>query len=450
MIKITELTKQAFVLRAMFDKENLPKTINKKQNALTENADKSEVFIYLGKEKDFNCEKLEAAVDALLNYTRDIQVDVKSFVTENIKEECVIESLVEKYEYKFAKLYSIKTEKKSDSINVSLVNTSKSSAEVFKKTSILAQSRNWTRDLQITPPNILNSVKLADTVKKELTKHKNLKITVLTKKEIVANKMGLLLSVNAGSAYEPRVVIIEYKGNASSKETTAIVGKGITFDAGGYNIKTGPHMAGMKYDMSGSAIVAGLMNAVAQLKPKTNVTGVLVATDNMISNIASTPDSVWTAMNGKTVEINNTDAEGRLALADGLTYAATKLGATRLVDIATLTGAVISALGNTYTGVWTTTEKAWTKFEAAAKEANELAWRMPLHNDFIKFMKGSKVADLKNADLTGKGGSSSAAMFLTQFTEGKEYIHLDVAGTADVNDEPKAPMLKTLFELVAK
>ncbi len=146
--------------------------------------------------------------------------------------------------------------------------------------------------MQITPPNVLNSVKLADVVTKELSKHKNLKVTVLTKKEIVANKMGLLLSVNAGSAYEPRVVIIEYKGNETSKDVTAIVGKGITFDAGGYNIKTGPHMAGMKYDMSGSAIVSGLMSAVAQLKPKSNVTGVLVVTDNMISPIASTPDSV--------------------------------------------------------------------------------------------------------------------------------------------------------------
>lgn len=450
MIKLAELNKTTFVLRAMFEKDSTPKSINKKANSLTEFADKNEVFISLGKEKDFSISKLESAIDAILNYTRDIQVDVKTFVTEQTPEQEVVRIFVEKYEYKFAKLYSIKTTKATENINVSLIGTSKVSTEAFKKASVLATSRNWARDLQITPPNVLNSVKLADVVKKELTKHKNLKITVLTKKEIVANKMGLLLSVNAGSAYEPRVVIIEYVGAPTSKDVTAIVGKGITFDAGGYNIKTGGNMAGMKYDMSGSAIVSGLMSAIAQLKPKSNVTGVLVVTDNMISPVASTPDSVWTAMNGKTVEINNTDAEGRLALADGLTYSAKKLGATRLIDIATLTGAVISALGNTYTGVWTTTEKAWTDFSAATTKSKELAWRMPLHEDFIKFMKGSKVADLKNADLTGKGGSSTAAMFLSQFTEGKEYIHLDVAGTADVADEPKAPMLKTLFELVSK
>lgn len=449
MIKLAELTKSTFVLRALFDKENLPKNIIKKENALTENADKNEVFIYLGKEKDFSFEKLCPALNAVLAYARDIQVDIKSFVTKDVKEEDVVRIFVEKYIYKNADLYNIKTSKKADKTNVSLINTTKTAIEVFKKAEVLAEARNWSRDLQITPPNVLNSVKLADVVKKELTKHKNLKVTVLTKKEIVASKMGLLLSVNAGSAYEPRVVIMEYKGS-TSKDVTAIVGKGITFDAGGYNIKTAGHMSGMKYDMSGSAIVAGLMCAIAQLKPKSNVTGVMVITDNMISPVASTPDSVWTAMNGKTVEINNTDAEGRLALADGLTYSVKKLGATRLVDIATLTGAVISALGSTYSGVWSTTEKGWLDFEQAAKKANELVWRMPLHEDFIKPMKASKVADLKNTNLTGKGGSSSAAMFLTHFTEGKEFIHLDVAGTADVDDEPKAPLLKTLFELVAK
>ena len=205
--------------------------------------------------------------------------------------------------------------------------------------------------MQITPPGIQTSVNLAADIKKELSKFKNLSVKVLTKAQMKSLGMGLALGVNAGSADEARTVIVEYKGNKSSKDKTAVIGKGIIFDSGGVNLKPSSAIRGMKYDMSGAAIVAGTMKAIAQLKPKTNFSGIMVLTDNKVDAKAQLPDSVQKSMNGKTVEINNTDAEGRLVMADGITYAVRNLKATRIMDVATLTGAVVSALGSTYTGV---------------------------------------------------------------------------------------------------
>ncbi len=204
------------------------------------------------------------------------------------------------------------------------------------------------------PPNICNSEFLAQKVAEDLEQYKNLKVTVLKKKEIEELKMGLLLSVNKGSVYEPRVVVIEYNGDKDSSEKTVMIGKGITFDSGGYSLKPSRSMVSMKFDMSGSAIVAATMKAIAQLKPKKNVSAIMCITDNRVNGDASLPDSVWVAMNGKSVEINNTDAEGRLVMADGLVYGAKVLNATRLIDVATLTGAMVVALGQTYTGTWAT------------------------------------------------------------------------------------------------
>ena len=305
---------------------------------------------------------------------------------------------------------------------------------------------NFARSLQATSPNILNSVKLANDIKKFLSSEKNLKVKILTKSEIVKNKMGLLLVVNSGSNHDPRVVVIEYKGDAKSKEKQALVGKGITFDAGGYNIKTGVHMLGMKYDMSATAIIAGAMKAIAKSKPKKNIVAVLCMTDNIVSKTSTVPDSVVTSMNGMSVEINNTDAEGRLVLADGITYAIRKCGATKILDMSTLTGAIIVALGKTYSGVWATNDSDYLQIKHASFKANEKIWRMPFNNDFLRFMKASPVADLRNTDYTGEGGSNSAAMFLKSFTEKLPYIHLDIAGTANVKDTPTSCLVKTIYE----
>ena len=450
MIKITKHKASLFTLKGVFSDDKTKKDIVKKQNAITEFPEEKIAYIYLGKKANWNHDTLAATVRSInVADRRAYQMDVPTFLGGDVAEELLVHEFLEVISFERAGLYNAKTSKdaKKKKNPLALINTTAAGAKEFKKSKIVADARNWTRLLQVTPPNVLTSVQFAKDVEAEFKDTKNVSVKVLNKAQIKKLKMGLLLSVNLGSAFEPRVVVIEYKGKPSSKQKTVLVGKGITFDGGGYNIKTGGHMSGMKYDMSGAAIAAGSMKAIAALKPKSNYSIVLVMTDNMINSVASTPDAVFTSMNGKTVEINNTDAEGRLALADGITYAIRNLKATRVMDIATLTGAVISALGNTYSGVWTTEDKTWDMIQSSAKKTHENVWRLPFHKDYIRYMKASDVADLKNTDLTGNGGSSTAAMFLKEFTEKVEYVHFDVAGTADVKHKPKGVMVKTLVEM---
>ncbi|SJZ47606.1 leucyl aminopeptidase family protein [Mycoplasmopsis verecunda] len=441
----------SMLLKAVFKGDSYDKTLVEKNNVVTDYFDKNESLVYLGEEKNYKYDSLFAfAKGFFASQAREYQIDLDTFVKGELKLALVVKAFVEAYNYVNADIYSAKTTKKDEKYAVSLLSLASENEykDELNKAVVLSEAVNFARNLQVTPPNICNSEWLAEQVVADLAKYDNLKVTVLDKKAIEENKMGLLLSVNRGSMYEPRVVVIEYNGNPNSKEKTVYVGKGITFDSGGYNIKTGRNMLGMKYDMSGSVFVASALKAIAQMKPKANVAAIMCITDNRVNGDASLPDSVWTSMNGKTVEINNTDAEGRLVMADGLTYGIRKLNATRLVDVATLTGAILVALGQTYTGVWATSEKAWEELSTAAKESNELVWRMPLDEAFAKEIRNSVVADLKNTDLSGiGGGSSSAAMFLKEFTEGVEYIHLDVAGTADIGSKPTGVMVKTLTQL---
>ncbi|MEA4191282.1 M17 family metallopeptidase [Mycoplasma sp. 2248] len=453
MIKtVDKVRNNSMLLKAVYkNDENLPSTLIQKNNVVTEYFDKNEALVFMGEKDKLSFESVaKFAKGFFTSQGRDIQVDLDSFVTEKVTLAQVVKAFIEAYNYVNADLYSAKTAKKDEKFTISLLSVTDENeyADALKQAVVLSEAVNFARNLQVTPPNICNSEWLAEVVRKDLEQYSNLKVTVLNKKQIEEQKMGLLLSVNRGSMFEPRVVVIEYNGNPESNEKTVYVGKGITFDSGGYNIKTGRNMLGMKFDMSGSVFVASALKAIAQLKPKTNVAAIMCITDNRVNGDASLPDSVWTSMNGKTVEINNTDAEGRLVMADGLTYAVRNLKATRLVDVATLTGAILVALGQTYTGAWATTDAAWEELLKAAKEQNELVWRMPLDEAFAKEIRNSVVADLKNTDLSGiGGGSSSAAMFLKEFTEDVEYIHLDVAGTADIASRPTGVMVKTLTQL---
>ncbi|MFV9451301.1 M17 family metallopeptidase [Mycoplasma sp. 4463] len=453
MIKtVDKVRNNSMLLKGVYkNDENLPSTLIQKNNVVTEYFDKNEALVFMGEKDKLSFDSVaKFAKGFFTNQGRDVQVDLDSFVTERVTLAQVVKAFVEAYNYVNADLYSAKTTKKHEKFAISLLSVKDENeyADALKQAVVLSEAVNFARNLQVTPPNICNSEWLAEVVRKDLEQYSNLKVTVLNKKQIEEQKMGLLLSVNRGSMFEPRVVVIEYNGNPESNEKTVYVGKGITFDSGGYNIKTGRNMLGMKFDMSGSVFVASALKAIAQLKPKTNVAAIMCITDNRVNGDASLPDSVWTSMNGKTVEINNTDAEGRLVMADGLTYAVRNLKATRLVDVATLTGAILVALGQTYTGAWATTDAAWEELLKAAKEQNELVWRMPLDEAFAKEIRNSVVADLKNTDLSGiGGGSSSAAMFLKEFTEDVEYIHLDVAGTADIASRPTGVMVKTLTQL---
>ncbi|WP_373438783.1 M17 family metallopeptidase [Metamycoplasma equirhinis] len=450
--KLSTKRNNSVLLKGIYKNDSVIENLIEKENVITEFLSKNVAYVFLGERKDANYQTIyDLAVLLGEEAARDYQIDLSSFV---IKDQLEIEDIIDAFtkgiNFSVAKLYNKKTFTKKtnkNTLDLFIEQPSKQSLDAFEKAKILIDAQNWARNLGVTPPNELNSEQLAEIVAQDFRQYKNLSVKVLGKKEIEKLNMGLLLSVNRGSVYEPRVVIIEYVGDPNSKEKTVYIGKGITFDSGGYNIKTGRYMLGMKYDMSGSAIVAAALKAIAQLCPKKNVSAIMCITDNRVNGDASLPDSVWTSMSGKTVEINNTDAEGRLVMADGLFYGADVLKATRLVDVATLTGAMVSALGDTYTGAWATTDKAWNELSSAAKKQHELIWRMPFDSEYEEFMKGSIVADLKNTDFTGNAGSCSAAMFLKEFTKEVEYIHLDVAGTNDIDEKPMFAMVKTLTEL---
>lgn len=290
----------------------------------------------------------------------------------------------------------------------------------------VADGVNLSRDLSNEPPNVIFPKSLADAAV-EMAKASGLKAVVLDFKEVKKRGMGLLQAVGQGSVNEPCLVHLSYVP-AKPKKKIIFVGKGVTFDTGGISIKPAAGMQEMKHDMSGAANVVGLMKIVAALKPDVEVHGIMACAENMPDGNAYRPGDVWTSYEGKTVEIVNTDAEGRLILADAMTYAH-RMKPDMLIDNATLTGACVVALGNTCSGYYAASEEAATAFASAVKGSGEQMWRMPLLEELRDQLK-SDVADIKHAG-DRFGGSISATLFLREFTgECKNWIHCDIAGPA--------------------
>ncbi|MBN4084154.1 M17 family metallopeptidase [Mycoplasma sp. CSL10166] len=453
MIKlIKKNTGKNQVLKPAFEGKEFPKFIAKKNFVLTEDLENKISYVFFDKEH----QTVDALADFALNFAsshkRSYEILLSDFLS-MYDMKTLLRTFILKSYFAKAKLFkkSIETEKEEKEKLFLILDeqSHKEFASLTKKLFVLAENIQKTRNLQIMPENFLNSEQLASEITRDFSGIPNLTIDVLTKKEIEELGMGLLLSVNKGSTHEPRVVVVKYNGNPKSKESISIVGKGITFDTGGVNTK-GYYMDGMKYDMSGSVISAYAVKTLAQLQAKVNVSAVMAITDNRINSDASLPENVYRSMSGKWVEVVDTDAEGRLVLADGIYYAAEKLKPTTIIDVATLTGSILTALGSVYTGIWSTNDEKWEKFESASKEANEKVWRMPLHEDYNKGNKGSKVADLANWSKTVRPDSSQAAMFLKEFTKDIDFIHCDVAGTADRSGEPQGELISTLVEFALK
>jgi leucyl aminopeptidase len=295
----------------------------------------------------------------------------------------------------------------------------------------IGEAVNLARRLAVTPANDMTPTHMAEEAKK-VAESNGLEIDVLDEERARREGMGSFLSVAQGSIQPPKMIVLRYNGDPSSKELLALVGKGITFDTGGISIKPAERMEDMKYDMSGGAGVLAAMSALGKLKPKLNVVGIVPATENMPGGKATKPGDIVKAMNGKTIEVINTDAEGRLILADGLAYAR-KLGATKLVDAATLTGACVIALGHAASAAIANDDAFVAEFLAAAKPTGERYWQMPYYDDYTTQMK-SDIADLKN---TGgrAAGTLTAAAFLREFVDKTPWIHLDIAGTAYLDNE---------------
>lgn len=396
------------------------------------------LFVGLGERKNMTADKMReifAHVGKELKKQKvnDFTLWLESFTTEELDELAVARLAGEGIELGYYTVPHYKTssnEMDSYLDDVHFVTEAKQSDVVtsYRKGHIYAQAVNEARSLINLPPNVLTATDLANYAI-DLAKQYDFEVEVLDKEQLQELGMGGILAVNKGSVQPPRLITLKYQAKDKWEDVLGLVGKGVTYDTGGYSIKPKDGMVGMKGDMGGAAAVLGAMRIIGEMRPKKNVIAVIGATDNMISGEAIKPDDVITMYNGKTVEILNTDAEGRLVLADATTYAKQQ-GATALIDVATLTGGVIVALGMDKTGALTNNQAFFADFMEAATQAGEFVWQMPLTENDKKRIRKSDVADLNNSP--GRDGHMIfAGGFVGEFAEDMPWIHLDIAGTSD-------------------
>jgi len=352
-----------------------------------------------------------------------------------------------------------KTEKKNNKVmeSAALAGAEGASIEEIEKGMergrVIGEAQNFTRTLVNEPSNVLTPRILADRAE-TMARECGLGVDILDEKRIAELKMGALLSVAQGSIEPPRVIVVTYTPPQpkAGAPVLGLVGKAVTFDTGGISIKPSEGMDKMKYDMAGGAAMLGAMKALSALKPAIKVIAVVPATENMPGGKAQKPGDVQFAMSGKSIEVLNTDAEGRLILADGITYAK-KLGCTHLVDAATLTGAITVALANVSAGAFTNNQEFEDRLLASARRAGEKMWPMPLDDEFRDLIK-STIADIQNISSGRGGGASIGAAFLREFTDDTPWVHLDIAGTAWLDDQkpwaakgPTGMPVRTLVDL---
>jgi len=401
------------------------------------------VIVGLGDKKKTQQEYREVFRSFAKSMTQDVTVFLDSFIGSS-KISVVAKLFAEEVtssKYVFDQLKSKPAPRKDISITYI---SSNDISSIIDEGFVVGSAMNSAKTLVNLPHNLLNSIDLANYAS-DLAKKYGINAKIYDKPEIEKMGMTAFLAVNQGSAIPPKLIVLKYQGLAKWSDPITLVGKGLTFDTGGYNIKT--NSKNMKCDMGGAATVLGVIEAAAALKLKVNILLVIASTDNMISGDAFVPDDVITAANGKTIEIFSTDAEGRLTLADALWFAQNKEKATHIIDFATLTGAVVVALGG-YTGVFTNNRKMIKQYLDSAEREQELAWELPIGDFFVKAIKG-KVADIDNAG-TRAGGASAAAAFLQEFIEpGTKWVHCDIAGTAtDSNNFGTGSMVRTTLEYI--
>ena len=394
----------------------------------------------LGKQKEFDEDKIRKVSSSVCRYLRKLGVSKAATIAHGagiggIEPEASARASAEGAVlglFRFDKSLSKKEDnnKELEELQVVEIDSKKVGAmnKGIEMGRILAEAANQCKDMVNEPANYMTPTKMAE-IAQQIAKDAGLEIEVFDKPQMEEMGMGALLGVAKGSHQPPKFIVLRYWGDRRNKSNNiGLLGKGITFDTGGISLKPAQGMEEMKTDMAGGASVMWALKAIAQLKPKINVTALIPTTENMPGGAAQRPGDVVRAMNGKTIEVENTDAEGRLALADAISYARMRLNLGRLVDVATLTGAMVIALGHTYTGAFSNNDELVNNVIKAGKKAGEPIWHMPLHDDY-KEQNKSKVADMKN---TGgrPAGSITAALFLAEFSEDTPWVHLDVAGTA--------------------
>src|SRR6267154_1519245 len=410
-----------------------------------------------GKAKTFSNADLRRVAGAAARTLKGKNIRSFAFVAppNSLPAELAVRSIVEGLYIADFDSDTYKTDRKDQSlqtVNVLSAGDPAKLQQAMDEGRILGESLNFSRDLINEPSNRMTPTILGERAS-QMAAEVGLKCAVYGADKIKELKMGAFWGVAQGSDEPPALIVLRYEpAGAPEKPVLGLVGKGITFDTGGISIKPADGMEKMKYDMAGGAAMLGAMRAIALLKPKVKVTAIVCATENMPSGKAQKPGDVQIAMSGKSIEIINTDAEGRLVLADGLFYAR-QLGCTHLIDAATLTGAVVVALGYANAGVFANDDAMYERFHKANVEAGEKMWRLPLDDEYKENIK-STIADIVNSG--GRwGGAINAAMFLKEFAEDTPWIHLDIAGTAWMDDQkpwiakgPSGIALRSLVEFV--
>jgi leucyl aminopeptidase len=399
------------------------------------------LIVGLGKQQDFTLDRVRNLAAGAARYLRRLSVDSFATITHGaglagLEPEACAQAIAEGTVlglYTF-KRHKKKNENEREVREVTIVEQDASKVRALRRAvergRILAEAANFARDMANEPANILTPTEMASRARK-MAKETGLECRVLEQKELEKMGMGAFLGVARGSRQPPKLIVLDYRGGGR-RPTLGLLGKGITFDSGGISIKPSAGMEAMKGDMHGGASVIAAMGAIARLKPRINVTAIVPTTENMPGGNATKPGDVVKAMSGKTIEVINTDAEGRLVLADALAYAR-KLELSPLVDVATLTGAISIALGKVALGTMTNNQELCDRVIEAGKASGEKIWQLPLFDEYKEQIK-SDVADIKNVG-GREGGAITAALFLAEFAEDTPWVHLDMAGVDHYDKE---------------
>ena len=389
----------------------------------------------LGDKKIFTSDKLRALAANIIrkaesNKISSISIDSNSFGLNNdILAQAFAEGLM-LGQYSFNHYKS----KKTNSVVKKVQVIGKSSLKSLNKGSVIGSSVNYSRDLGNHPANILTPTYLANEAK-QISKSNNFKVKIIDIKDFQKLGLGSFYGVAMGSATPAKFIIVEYFGGKKGDKPFGLIGKGLTFDTGGISLKPPTRMDEMKFDMCGGATVFGLMKAVSELQPKMNIIFAIGATENTPSSNAQRPGDIVKAYNGKTIEVLNTDAEGRLVLADVLSYINENYKPSAMIDFATLTGAVLIALGDRASGIMGNNEELINEIKLSSEETGEKVWQLPLWDEYCKDIK-SQIADIKNLGRSRLAGTISAGAFLKEFVDKTPWVHVDIAGTAWGPKEP--------------
>ena len=389
----------------------------------------------LGKRQDFNVDKIRGVAGEFCRALRKLNYHKIATILHGagiggIESEASAEAIAEGAPLGLYSFTKYKKPEYEDIEEILIVVREKEQVSILEaaigKGKLMAEATSIARDMVNEPANYMTPSQMAEAAKEIASKY-NLELKVFDRENMEAMGMGAMLGVAKGSSQPPKLITLAYKGDERSEKALGFLGKGITFDSGGISIKPSEGMGEMKDDMAGAAAVMAAIGAIAQLKPKINVTAIIPTTENLPSGTALKPGDVLKAMNGKTIEVISTDAEGRLILADALSYAQ-KLGLSPLIDLATLTGACRVALGTLYSGLFGNDQDLIDKILKVSKKTGERMWQMPMPEEY-KEQNKSEIADVKN---TGNryGGAITAALFLAEFVANNPWVHIDIAGTA--------------------